>query len=215
MGSWKRWLARKLAAGSGLGVVELTEHEAGRLRDDPELSCRALLYEEAISIAGASISLAEARFLGRLVAELEGDGPIVEIGTFYGWSAAVMAMCKEPSRRLLSVDHYGWAPLGLDPREKQRLAGRMLQEARDALRVELLAMDKAHFYAAYAGQPPALVFLDAVHTYEETRADVEWAERVGAETICGHDYCEQWPGVMQVVDELGGPRQLVGSLWVL
>jgi len=42
-----------------------------------------------------------------------------------------------------------------------------------------------------------------------------WAKNVGAKIICGHDYCDDFPGVVQIVDELGGPKQLAGSLFVL
>jgi hypothetical protein len=60
-----------------------------------------------------------------------------------------------------------------------------------------------------------LVFLDAVHTYDETKEDIQWARRVGASVVCGHDYCERFPGVIHAVNEFGHPSQLRGSLWVL
>ncbi len=37
----------------------------------------------------------------------------------------------------------------------------------------------------------------------------------GAAIICGHDYCDKFPGVIQIVNELGGPQRLQGTLWVL
>ena len=215
MSTFSRWLTRRLASANGLGLVELTDHEAGRLRDDSGLDCRALLYEQALGVANASITLEEARCLGRWVRALEGDGPVIEIGTFYGWSASVMALCKAPERPLITVDNYAWTPLGLAPREKQHLTSRLLREATESLQVEIVAMDKDRYYAAYDGPPPAMVFVDAIHTYEQTKIDIEWAQKAGARMICGHDYSAQWPGVMQIVDELGGPQELVGSLWRL
>jgi hypothetical protein len=54
-----------------------------------------------------------------------------------------------------------------------------------------------------------------VHDYEETKKDIEWARGSGAKIIAGHDYCDEFPGVKQVVDEFGGPRKLCASVWVL
>jgi hypothetical protein len=78
-----------------------------------------------------------------------------------------------------------------------------------------MRIDKNDFYSAYAGDTPALVFFDAVHTYKEVRADIDWAKNVKAVVICGHDYNKEYPGVVKAVDEFGGPRDLVETLWVL
>jgi hypothetical protein len=48
-----------------------------------------------------------------------------------------------------------------------------------------------------------------------TKVDIEWARGVGAAIICGHDYCERFPGVIRAVDEFGRLAQLRGSLWSL
>ena len=76
-------------------------------------------------------------------------------------------------------------------------------------------MDKGQFYRTYDGPPPALVLLDAVHTYEETKVDIQWARSVRASIICGHDYSERFRGVVRAVDAFGGPSQLRGSQWAL
>ena len=41
------------------------------------------------------------------------------------------------------------------------------------------------------------------------------ARSAGAQIISGHDYSAEFPGVIEVVDEAGGPAQLVGSVWRL
>jgi len=78
-----------------------------------------------------------------------------------------------------------------------------------------LSMDKNKFYESYRGPAPAMVFLDAVHDYEETSKDIEWAQRAGAPIIVGHDYCDEFLGVKQAVDQYGGPQESAGSVWVL
>jgi hypothetical protein len=60
-----------------------------------------------------------------------------------------------------------------------------------------------------------MVFLDAMHDYEETKKDILWAQSVSASIISGHDYCDEFAGVKQIVDECGGPCELGGTVWVL
>jgi len=93
---------------------------------------------------------------------------------------------------------------------------RLLANATSHLNVELVREDKDRFYEQYAGPAPSLVFLDADHGYEATRADIAWALRAGARCICGHDYdADKFPGVVQAVEELGGCAERVETLWLL
>jgi hypothetical protein len=169
----------------------------------------------ALTLPIGQISLGEARALGALVSSLEGPGPIVEIGTLFGWSTRVMVLFKAPERELVTVDSYVWNPLSLPQERHERATGEALDEAVQNYHVRRVNQDKAAFYASYTGPAPALVFLDAIHSYEETRKDIEWARSVQAKTICLHDYSPTHPGVMRAVDEAGGPRQLFESLAVL
>lgn len=68
------------------------------------------------------------------------------------------------------------------------------------------------FFRDYRDEPPALVFLDAIHSYSETKIDIQWALSVNAAAIAVHDYSDDWPGVIQAVDEFGGPDRQAGSL---
>jgi hypothetical protein len=143
------------------------------------------------------------------------DGPIIEIGTLIGATTTRMALWKSRPQRIITVDNYHRNPWGLPTELHQALAAQVLFLPTETRQVEQLRMDKAEFYRTYDDQAPALVFLDAVHTYQETKADIQWARCVDASIVCGHDYCERFPGVVQAVDEFGGPAQLRGSLWVL
>jgi glycosyltransferase involved in cell wall biosynthesis len=60
-----------------------------------------------------------------------------------------------------------------------------------------------------------MVFIDAEHTYEGVKKDIRnWKDKAKI-VLCGHDYSSGWPGVMQAVDEeLGGPDEVHGSIWV-
>lgn len=154
--------------------------------------------------------------LKNLVRKTSGHGgPIIEVGTLLGITATHMALVKQPSQKIITVDKYCWNPWGLPPDSHHALAQQALLYLTESGHVEQVRMDKALFFDTYRGPAPALVFLDAIHTYEETKKDIEWAIRAGAHLIAGHDYCSKFPGVIQVVDDFGGPQALAGSVWVL
>lgn len=142
-------------------------------------------------------------------------GPIIEIGTLVGITATHMALVKGPDQKIITVDNYCWNPWNLAADDQFALAQQILYYLIETGHVEQVRMSKDDFFASYSGPAPALVFLDAWHTYEETKKDIEWAQRVGAKLIAGHDYCDLWPGVKQIVDECGGPAAVGGSVWVL
>jgi hypothetical protein len=126
-----------------------------------------------------------------------------------------MALSKRPEQKIITVDNYCWNPWRLPPDAHHALARQVLLYLIETSHVQQVRMDKADFYRTYRGPAPALVFLDAWHTYEETKKDIEWALSTGARLIAGHDYCQDFPGVQQIVDECGGARELGGTVWVL
>jgi predicted O-methyltransferase YrrM len=173
------------------------------------------LAAAALTLPVGQITLDESRFLAELVAGLQRTGPIIEIGTLFGFSTRVMALVKSPERELITVDSYVWNPLELPPELHRRCTADGLSDAVRRHNVRIVCQDKARFYAEYGGPPPALVFLDAIHTYDETRKDIAWARQAGAGLICAHDYAPQHPGVVRAVDEYGGPDRLVQTLALL
>jgi hypothetical protein len=163
-----------------------------------------------------SISLEEAIFLGELTREARGDAPIVEIGALFGFSTKVILLNRAPKQPVLAVDLFSWNPSKLSPEQHYTVTTEGLRAfAGENSGLEVIRADKNEFYRTYKGPAPALVFLDAVHSYEETRKDIEWAKASGARIICGHDYVSDWPGVVKAVDEAGGARKVSGSLWRL
>lgn len=168
-------------------------------------------HPEQATVEPAGISLVQ-----RLVAQSrQFPGPIIEIGTLLGITTTTMALAKAPQQRIITVDLYCWNPWGFTPEVHEALARTMLHYLVQTGHVERVTMDKSEFFRTYCGPAPSMVFLDAMHDYEGTKEDIEWAQRVGAKIIAGHDYCEEFPGVMQIVDENGGPRQLAASVWAL
>jgi len=164
----------------------------------------------------ATLSAPEMALLAELVQESRPHGgPIVEIGTLMGVTTTTIALFKAPEQRVITVDNYCWNPWGMTPEAHEALAAQMLRYLVETGHVQRLNMDKSKFFKTYGGPAPALAFLDAIHDYEETKKDILWAREAGCAVIAGHDYCDEFPGVIEVVHEFGGPRRLGGSVWVL
>ena len=142
-------------------------------------------------------------------------GPIIEVGTLLGITTTTMALVKAPEQKIITVDLYCWNPWGFSPDVHEALTSQILHYLVQTGHVERIRMDKDEFYRTYQGPAPSMVFLDAMHDYEATKRDIQWASRIGAKIIAGHDYCDKFPGVIQIVDEFGGPRKLGGSVWAL
>lgn len=161
---------------------------------------------------------------------------IVELGSWTGKSALAMAAGVEPGHEytLYCVDH--WQGTGTD---RMRLVAQqagsdsvfetfMQNTAHNRKIVPLrghtqdiakqwLALSASRMAGVYHGSIDFL-FIDAGHTYEECKADIEaWMPfvRPGG-VICGHDFNYQWPGVVQAVNEVfqGQKFQVGGSIWV-
>lgn len=164
----------------------------------------------------ATTSPEELAMLRRLTGEAaKHPGPIVEIGTLIGQTTTQIALAKRPDQLVITVDNYAWNPWGLSRDAHEATAECVLRYLVETGHVDRVSMDKADFYDSYSGPAPAMVFLDAMHDYEQTKLDIEWSQRVGARIISGHDYKSDFPGVIQIVDEVGGPQELAGSVWRL
>lgn len=199
----------------GIEICRLYDSEREDVPQHESFSYREAQWYRALGNLG-QLSLVEARALGDLVRTSDPTRPIIEIGTLFGFSTIVITLAKAPTQRLITVDNYSWNPLGLRPEAHYQLTRNRLKEAIAVHGVEQQRVDKDEFYRTYAGPAPALFFCDADHSYEATKADIEWAKSVGATIICGDDYDHPTQrGTAQAVDELGGPSQLFGGLFVL
>lgn len=213
---WKS-LIKKALKKNNLELCRYSPHDLGYIE---RMGWQGLSYKEfevlrALTYEG-HISVEEARFLSALAKQTQPDEPIVEVGALFGYSTSILAFSKAPGQKLITVDSCLWNPLGISPEAHKTALSLILRDARENHNVELLFQDKSDFYREYQGPPPGLFFCDAHHDYEPTLEDLTWAKRVGARIICGHDYREDlYPGVTRAVKELGGPSQVVGSLFVL
>ena len=158
----------------------------------------------------------ELPLLQELVEKANGfPGPIIEIGTLFGFTTQRIAVWKDPTKEFITVDNYCWNPFGFSPAAHFEFTHKILWYCIKRGAVDQLNMSKDDFLSTYQGEAPSMVFIDADHDYEPTLSDIKQAQRIGAQIICGHDYTSSLPGVIRAVDECGGPAKLCGSLWVL
>jgi predicted O-methyltransferase YrrM len=142
---------------------------------------------------------AQLRLLIRLA---QGKRRTVEIGTAYGWTAAILAV-TDSQRHVTAVD----------PIERP---GRMeyVQLAGDAA-------ERVQFVQGYGEtaptEPTDFLFIDGSHERESTvKTFLHWRDALmpGA-VVVFHDYHASWPGVVEAVQELGldGADQLNMFIW--
>lgn len=70
--------------------------------------------------------------------------------------------------------------------------------------------------ASKSSMQAEMIFIDATHTYEGVKKDIElWKDRA-TKILCGHDFDEvNWAGVCKAVREtLGEPDEVHGTIWV-
>jgi len=81
-------LFSKLISLSGIEIVCLSFQERKLISQNHALRYKHFATRDALMIQMGQIKIKEARFLGNLVSNLKSDGPIIEIGTLFGWSIA-------------------------------------------------------------------------------------------------------------------------------
>ncbi|MFM8414315.1 MAG: class I SAM-dependent methyltransferase [Planctomycetota bacterium] len=179
------------------------------------VSTQLELLEAPSLFALGGLTDEEERALAALVVEAGAQpGPVIEFGTLFGLTTRLIAAAAAPRQRVITVDNFCWNPFGLPPALHEAFARKVLRGELASGRVELIAATSEAFRAAYAGAVPALVFLDADHSYAAVREEIAWARRLGVPLIAGHDYGNQRFGVTRAVDEaLGEGIVVYGSLW--
>ena len=141
-------------------------------------------------------------------------GPIVEIGTLYGFTTQHIAEYMQPEKALITVDNFSWNPIGLTSEAHRDFCFRSLYYLTRCCNTTIFDGTGTDFYSTYDGDRPAMVFIDARHTYEGAKEDIDWAVCQNVPVICGHDYSENFPGVKKAVNETFPDQfKVSGSIW--
>lgn len=148
------------------------------------------------------------------LAELAINQDVLEIGSFRGLSTWAMLV---GAKSLWSVDTHKANSAGQQQMEDHTTLAFFQHAISRFKNVNYVIAD-----SEIAAQMDALprdfdmIFLDAMHTYEDVKADIErWYPRVrSGGLMVFHDYAHpHFPGVKQAVDERFGPQSdVVGTL---
>lgn len=159
----------------------------------------------------------------RYAASIDRFSRYVEVGVYSGASCAFLArqlLERGAKFELYAVDL--WDQVNTETDYERQVGTPIWDAFIDRLRreglfehVRVLKSDSAKAAAQFEDGSVDFVFIDANHSYEHVKADIEaWRPkmRLGG-LLSGHDYGEPC-GVKQAVDELLGERvSLMGTCW--
>jgi hypothetical protein len=180
------------------------------------VSTQLSLLEDPDALVLGNLSATDEARLGALVLQAAAHtGPIIEFGTLFGVTTRLIAAAAAPEQGVITVDNFSWNPFGLPPAVHERFTRGVLRTELASGRIVLTIADSATFRRDYQGMVPALVFLDADHSYAAVRDEIAWARGLGVPLIAGHDYGVARFGVTRAVDEAFGCGGVVvcGTVW--
>jgi len=149
----------------------------------------------------------------RLVSLIPDGSLMVEVGSFRGKSLCSIApLILQKKLSVISVDIFG-SVFYFEPGVNNKEAGMLkdfVTNVHDAGLDPLVICGKSKNAAEFCKMGnlhPALVFIDAEHTYEAVKSDIEtwWPLLLPGGIISGHDYSlggVYWPGVFKAVNEI-------------
>jgi predicted O-methyltransferase YrrM len=141
---------------------------------------------------------------------------VVEIGTWYGRSAAALA--ESGCSRVICVDHFLGSP---DERETSHVDVQTVDVYSEAVKylspysnIEIMKMDSIAASRKFTDYSIDMVFIDGDHRVERVLMDlVSWSRKC-KRLLCGHDV--GWQGVSEALAIYNLPYELgPGSIWFM
>lgn len=183
-------------------------------RENPQYIHDSKYYFEypANSIVGW-MSFEEQTFLYDRAKEMQ---TVVELGSWKGKSTH--AICSSGCPSVTAIDT--WAGSAFEPEaHAEARSGSVLEmfknNTKEFTNLKMIQMDINEAVSQFEDKSIDMVFIDAGHTYEEVKNDIEkWLPKARV-LLCGHDHTPAWSGVIQAVQELlGGPDEIHDTIWV-
>ena len=141
----------------------------------------------------------------------------LEIGSWAGRSTTALLAATN----VISVDHWlgdEWLKLGIgkrfhqDARRVKALFKHNLKAELESGKLQVIEADSQTATGVFIIKDyldthkliPDMVFIDASHDYESVLNDIRLAKMISTPNalLCGHDYTEGFPGLMDAVQEL-------------
>lgn len=166
----------------------------------------------------------ELEWLFHTARSIRSGGVWVELGVWKGRSFFTVAMGLPRGSSLVAIDSFTPAVTALPfvpsqnwVRDHFRAVLSAVESLRKDLRIEVVALDTAKAGHLFSDASADVVFFDADHSREGFGRDlVAWLPKVKATgLLCGHDYSDGFPGVVELVDEVFPDRRIVPetSIW--
>mgnify|MGYP001581580474 CR=1 FL=1 len=135
------------------------------------------------------------------------NNTIIEVGS---WAGAHAIQLADLGFLVYCVDHWRGGPRDSTGCIARALGSRTIFQGfcRNVgdrlLRSIFPCVGSSETWAAVWPYPVMGIFIDADHSYEQCKADIEawWPHVLPRGILCGHDY-EMFPGVKQAADEFG------------
>ena len=141
---------------------------------------------------------------------------IAEIGSWKGRSTH--PLCSGCQGKVFAIDHFmGSVGDGLAPTEAEiREDGVYKAFCKNTQKFNNLFVDRKDSLSAAKQYPDGffdMIFIDAEHTYESVKKDLDvWLPKA-RKLICGHDYFDRFPGVVKAVNEKFGTVEFTDVIW--
>lgn len=196
-------------AGARFHIMKCLEYQ----RENPQYIRDTQYYFDyaANSIEGW-MSFKEQLFLFEAAKDMES---VIELGSWKGKST--YALCKSGCPIVTAIDTWMGSEFEPEAHVEAR-SGTVLEKFKNNTRefknLSMIQKDINDAVNDIADKSVDMVFIDAGHTYLEVKNDIQKWKGKAKILLCGHDYCQGWPGVIQAVDEeLGGPDFLMDTIW--
>jgi len=147
------------------------------------------------------------------VDQMPSGGTFVEVGVALGGLTVLLwSHVYAKDGQYVVVDHFEGTPSDGESEGRTHLAigrvgakGRFLVNmvrARISSNIRMVEADSVHAARVFDDGTLDIVYLDAGHTYDEVRADIQawWPKVKPGEWLMGHDYHDHGNGVQQAVD---------------
>jgi predicted O-methyltransferase YrrM len=153
-----------------------------------------------------------------LIAQMPEGGTFVELGAWLGKSSAYLCD-KATGKQITIIDTWKGSPNELTTTHALATQVDIYELFRENMGERNYKSIKATSKTAskkFADESLDVVFIDLTHTYEAVKEDIAlWLPKVKKGGIlAGDDYHENWPGVIQAVDELLYGRAFIGDCWI-
>ena len=144
---------------------------------------------EKVTIPGWTSS-DELFLLFQCVETLQDNSLVVELGTAYGLTAAMMSLAGQ---QVITIDNYSEYPDITPDKVVENLKG---------FNVKIVEGHNTEVAKTFEDESIDLLFIDADHKYESVQADIKswWPKIKKGGKVLFHDY-GSWPGVTESVNE--------------